>query len=66
MHLPLCVYFFGNTDFLPACHGTMVLIKNPRSGTFQLSIKNKLLPKTWWATFDSCEQARAYDAQLEG
>lgn len=40
-------------------------IKARANGTFQLSIKNKLLPKTLWATFDSLEQADAYGKQLE-
>jgi integrase len=44
----------------------MASIKLTRSGTFQLSIKNRLLPKTLWATFDSREQAEAYGRQLEG
>ena len=44
----------------------MASIKKTPSGSFQLCIKNKLLPKTLWATFDSLEQARAYGDQLEG
>jgi integrase len=43
----------------------MASIKARANGTFQLSIKNKLLPKTLWATFDSLEQAEAYGKQLE-
>ncbi len=43
----------------------MASIKSRANGTFQLSIKNKLLPKTLWATFDSHEQAQAYGKQLE-
>jgi hypothetical protein len=35
----------------------MPSIKKTRSGTFQLCVKNKLLPKTFWATFDTFEQA---------
>ena len=44
----------------------MASIKLTRSGTSQLSIKNKLLPKTLWATFDSHEQAEAYGKHSEG
>ncbi len=44
----------------------MASIKHTPSGTFQISIKNKLLPKTLWATFDTFEQADAYARQLEG
>lgn len=44
----------------------MASIKQNRSGTFQVSVKNKLLPKTLWATFDTFEQADAYARQLEG
>lgn len=44
---------------------SMASIKARANGTFQLSIKNKLLPKTLWATFDSFEQADAYGKQLE-
>ena len=43
----------------------MASIKHTPSGTFQLSIKNRLLPKTLWVTFDSFEQAQAYGKQLE-
>ena len=44
----------------------MASIKKLPSGSFQLSVKNRLLPKTLWATFDSFEQAEAYGKQLEG
>ena len=44
----------------------MASIKQTSSGAFQIRIKNKLLPKTLWATFDTFEQADAYAAQLEG
>jgi hypothetical protein len=44
----------------------MASIKSLPSGSFQLSVKNRLLPKTLWATFDSFEQAEAYGKQLEG
>jgi hypothetical protein len=44
----------------------MALIKRLPSGACQLCIKNKLLPKTLWATFDSFKQADAYARRLEG
>ena len=44
----------------------MASIKKLSSGSFQLSVKNRLLPKTLWATFDTFEQADAYGRQLEG
>lgn len=44
----------------------MASVKKTKSGTFQLCIKNKLLPKTLWATFDTLESAEQYGAQLEG
>lgn len=43
----------------------MPSIKQTRSGTFQLCVKNKLLPKTFWATFATHEQATQYGDQLE-
>lgn len=43
----------------------MASIKTLRSGAFQLCVKNKLLPKPFWATFDTYEQAEQYGAQLE-
>jgi len=43
----------------------MPSIKKTRSGTYQLCVKNKLLPKTFWATFDTFEQAEQYGHQLE-
>lgn len=43
----------------------MASIKTLRSGAFQLCVKNKLLPKTLWATFDTYEQASQYGNQLE-
>ena len=43
----------------------MPSIKKTRSGTYQLCVKNKLLPKTFWATFDTFEQAEQYGNQLE-
>ena len=46
--------------------GLMASIKKTASGTFQLRVMNKLLPKTLWATFDTFEQADAYGRQLEG
>lgn len=46
--------------------GLMASIKKLPSGSFQISVRNKLLPKTLWATFDTFEQADAYARQLEG
>jgi hypothetical protein len=43
----------------------MASIKTLRSGVFQLSIKNKLLPKIFWDTFDTYEQAQQYGMQLK-
>jgi integrase len=43
----------------------MPSIKKTRSGTFQLRVKNKLLPKIFWATFDTYDQAHQYGEQLE-
>lgn len=44
----------------------MASFKKTPSGAVQLCVRNKLLPKTLWATFDTDEQARAYAKQLEG
>lgn len=43
----------------------MASFKQTRSGAFQLCVKNKLLPKTLWLTFDQREAAEKYGAQLE-
>jgi len=43
----------------------MASIKKTRSGAFQLRVKNKLLPKIIWATFDTFEEAEKYGGQLE-
>jgi integrase len=43
----------------------MASIKARPNGTFQLSVKNRLLPKTFWATFDTYEAAEQYGDQLE-
>ncbi|WP_371763765.1 site-specific integrase [Massilia sp.] len=43
----------------------MASIKTLRSGGFQLCVKNKLLPKPLWATFDTYDQAKHYGDQLE-
>lgn len=43
----------------------MASIKTLRSGGFQLCVKNKLLPKPLWATFDTYDQAKQYGDQLE-
>lgn len=44
----------------------MAHIKKTPYGTFQICIRNRLLPKALWATFDTEEQAANYAAQLEG
>ena len=44
----------------------MASFKKMSTGAVQICIRNKLLPKPLWATFDSDEQARAYAQQLEG
>lgn len=44
----------------------MASFKKLASGACQLCIRNKLLPKPLWATFDSVDQAQAYARQLEG
>ena len=44
----------------------MASIKKTPSGSYQLRVMNILLPKTFWATFDTEEQTSAYGAQLEG
>ena len=43
----------------------MAYVKQLSSGSFQLRVTSKLLPKTLWATFDTREQALAYGAHLE-
>jgi len=43
----------------------MAPIKKTPSGMFQLCVKNKLLPKTLWATFDTYELTEQYGTQLE-
>lgn len=43
----------------------MASIKKTPSGAFQLCVKNKLLPKTLWATFDTRDAAEQYGEQLE-
>lgn len=44
----------------------MASVKQAPSGKFQLCIKNKLLPKTLWLTFDERDVAEQYGAQLDG
>ncbi|NHZ88897.1 hypothetical protein F2P45_07645 [Massilia sp. CCM 8733] len=44
----------------------MASIKTTPSGTFQLSVKNKLWPRTFWATFDTFDEAQRYGQQLDG
>jgi len=43
----------------------MASIKQTSSGAFQLCVKNKLLPKPLWATFDTRDAAEQYGEQLE-
>ena len=43
----------------------MASIKKPPNGSFQLTIRNKLLPKTFWATFVNYEEAERFGKQLE-
>lgn len=45
--------------------GLTASIKKTPSGTFQIRVTNKLLPKTLWATFYTFEQADAYARHLE-
>ncbi|HEX8611264.1 MAG TPA: hypothetical protein VF800_08245 [Telluria sp.] len=44
----------------------MASIKITPSGTFQLSVKNKLLPTSFWARFDTFDEAQRYGQQLDG
>jgi integrase len=44
----------------------MASFKKMSSGAVQVCVRNKLLPKPFWATFDNEEQARGYAQQLEG
>lgn len=44
----------------------MASIKKTPSGSFQIRVTSKLLPKTFWATFDTYELANTYAKQLEG
>jgi integrase len=43
----------------------MATIKELSSGNFQVCVRNSLLPKPYWGTFDTFEQASAYGRQLE-
>jgi integrase len=43
----------------------MASIKKTPNGSFQLTIRSKLLPKTIWATFCSYEEAERYGAQVD-
>jgi hypothetical protein len=43
----------------------MASLKKTRSGTFQLCVRHKQLPKRLWAILDTCEQADQYGTQLE-
>ena len=44
----------------------MATIKQRANGTFQLTVKSKLLPRPLYATFDAYEPAKNYATQLEG
>ena len=44
----------------------MPTIKQNPSGTFQLTVRNKLLPKPYYTTFNSREEAEEYGAKLDG
>lgn len=44
----------------------MASIKKLSSGTFQLTVRNKLLPKPFYATFNSEGEAEAYGNTMEG
>lgn len=44
----------------------MASIKKTPSGSFQLCVRNKLLPKTYWTTFDTYEEADRYGKVLDG
>jgi hypothetical protein len=43
----------------------MASIKKTPNGSFQLTVRNKLLPKTFWATFSTYEEAERYGRQLD-
>jgi integrase len=43
----------------------MASIRITSSGYFQLCVRNKLLPKTFWATFDTFEEADRYGKHLD-
>ena len=43
----------------------MATIKKLPSGNFQVSVRNKLLPKPFWTTFDTFEQADVFGRQFE-
>jgi hypothetical protein len=49
-----------------SCDASHGFHQSRKNGTFQLCIKNRLLPKSLWATFDTFEAASAYGQQLEG
>ena len=38
----------------------------PRGGKFQLRIKNKVLPRPLFYTFDTMAEAEAFKAQVDG
>jgi len=43
----------------------MASIKKPPNGSFQLTVRNKLLPKTFWATFLTYEEAERFGKHLD-
>ena len=44
----------------------MASVKAVANNKFQLTVKNKLLPKTFYATFDDRAAAEQYGKQMEG
>lgn len=46
-------------------HRRMASIKKLPSGAFQICIRHRLLPRSFWATFDDRAQAASYASQLE-
>ena len=43
----------------------MASIKKTPNGSFQLTVRNKLLPKTFWATFLTYEEAERFGTHLD-
>ncbi len=44
----------------------MASIKKTPNGSFQLTIRNKLLPKTFWMTFSTYEEAERFGQHVDG